>query len=93
MDADEFMVWFGNQLKEFLEYSVDTGERIKAGQRLCEEVVRILGDMSEQTFASTKSEFYQGWEKGTIGSFSIPFDDEEKDNWTGDILGTIDGFF
>ena len=93
MDADEFMDWLGAQLEEFLELPVDTGDRIKAGQRLCEEAKRILDDMSQKTFASTKSKFNQVWERGTIGSFKIPFDDEQKDNWAGDILGTIDGFF
>lgn len=91
MDADEFLLWFGDQL-EVMNSIPEVNQRLEKARLIASGAFSKLDKMAnperEKVLAYMEDPFI--WR---VGNYVIPYDESHRDDWVSSILVTIGGHY
>ena len=91
MNANEFINWFGSELKILIRTTNDTN-RFTASRELVKRAINYLSEippMDRDLVLAGLIESHQSW---TIGNFQVPFDKRDEFDSIEGILATIEAY-
>jgi hypothetical protein len=92
MDADEFLLWFGDQL-EVMNSIPEVNQRLEKARLIVSGALSKLDQMAnpelEKVLACIEGPHFI-WR---VGNYVIPYDESHRDDWVSSILATIDGHY
>jgi hypothetical protein len=91
MAADEFLLWFGDQL-EAMNSIPEADQRLEKAQLIVSAAFSKLDQMANPERIKVLASF-QGPFISRVGNYLIPYDESKRDDWVAGVLATINGHY
>ncbi len=91
MDANEFINWFGNELRDLIQ-TTSVENRFEPSRDLANRAINTLKEMSSPQLIQVDDLLNASHQTNMVGNFRIPWDIRDDNDTIEEIIATIEGY-